>query len=99
VTLVAVETQPVEVFCAVTLYVPGVTPVKVPLDWYVTPSMLYSMEAPVGAVIVIVPVGVVHVGWFVTDAVGAAGVPGAVFTVTLVAVETQPVEVFFAVIL
>jgi ABC-type transport system involved in cytochrome c biogenesis permease subunit len=99
VTLVAVDVQPVEVFCAITLYVPGATPVKVPLTWYVTPSILYSMEAPVGAVTVIVPVGVVHVGCTVTDAVGEAGAPGTVLTVTLVAVETQPVEVFCAVML
>jgi hypothetical protein len=99
VTLVAVDVQPVEVFCAVTLYVPGATPVNVPLDWYVIPSMLYSMEAPVGAVTVIVPVGVVQVGCAVTKAVGAAGAPGTVLTVTLVAVETQPVDVFCAITL
>jgi hypothetical protein len=61
--------------------------------------MLYSIDAPVGAVTVIVPVGVVHVGCTVTDAVGAAGAPGTVLTVTLVAVETQPVDVFCAVTL
>jgi hypothetical protein len=56
--------------------------------------MLYSIDAPVGAVTVIVPVGVVQVGCAVTEAVGEAGAPGTVLTVTLVAVETQPVEVF-----
>jgi hypothetical protein len=61
--------------------------------------MLYSIDAPVGAVTVIVPVGVVQVGCAVTDAVGAAGAEGTVLTVTLVAIETQPVEVFCAVML
>jgi hypothetical protein len=41
-----------------------------------------------------VPVGVVHVGCTVTEAVGAAGGVGTVFTVTEVDVEIQPVVVF-----
>jgi hypothetical protein len=57
------------------------------------------MEAPVGAVTVIVPVGVVQVGCAVTEAVGAAGAEGTTFTVTLVAVDVQPVEVFCAITL
>ena len=56
--------------------------------------MLYSIDAPVGAVTVIVPVGTAQVGWAVTEAVGDAGAPGTALTVTLVAVEIQPVEVF-----
>ena len=38
------------------------------------------MPLPVGAVIVIVPVGVPHVGWALTVAVGCAGEEGALFT-------------------
>ena len=52
------------------------------------------MLAPgAGAVTVIVPVAMVHVGCVVTVAVGAAGAPGTVFTVRAVAVEVQPVTV------
>ena len=45
--------------------------------------------AGAGAVTVIVPVVVVHVGCVVTEAVGAAGAVGAAFTVTGVATEVQ----------
>ena len=38
------------------------------------------MPLPVGAVIVIVPVGAAHVGCCVTVAVGCAGEEGALFT-------------------
>jgi hypothetical protein len=55
--------------------------------------MLYSNPVPVGIVITIVPLGVVQVGCKVTDAVGAAGAPGIVFTVKGVAADTQPVVV------
>ena len=44
-----------------------------------------------GAVTVIVPVATVHVGCVVTVAVGAAGAPGTVLTVSAVAGEVQPV--------
>jgi hypothetical protein len=57
------------------------------------------MFAPVGAVITIVPVGVVHVGCVVTLAVGAAGAPGMAFTVRTVADETHPVLLSLAVTL
>src|SRR5207247_5576385 len=50
--------------------------------------MLYVYCAPSGAVTVIVPVATVQVG-STTLAVGAGGVPGAVFTV-IVADEEQP---------
>jgi hypothetical protein len=39
---------------------------------------------------VIVPVATVHVGCAVTEAVGAAGVAGCAFTVTLVTEDIQP---------
>ena len=53
--------------------------------------------AGAGEVMVIVPVGVVHVGW-VSVAVGAAGVKGAALIVQLAAAETHP-EAFFTVTL
>ena len=43
-----------------------------------------------GAVTVIVPVVVVHVGCVVTEAVGCAGAEGAAPTVTAVIPEVQP---------
>ena len=46
--------------------------------------------AGAGAVTVIVPVVVVHVGCAVTEAVGAAGAVGAAFTVSCVAADVQP---------
>ena len=46
--------------------------------------------AGTGAVTVIVPVVVVHVGCVVTEAVGAAGAVGAALTVTAVADEVHP---------
>ena len=48
------------------------------------------MPAPVGAVIVIVPVGVVHVGCVVTLAVGCAGDDGAAFTTSPVSAAELP---------
>ena len=56
------------------------------------------MPAPVGAVIVIVPVATVQVGCTVTLTVGVAGVAGCAFTVTDAAAEVQPL-LFFAVML
>ena len=58
--------------------------------WY-TPPMLYWIVAPTGAITTIVPVGVVHDGCMVTEAVGAAGAAGIGFTVKTVAIEIQPV--------
>ena len=52
--------------------------------------MLYCSPAPVGAETVMVPVGVVQVGWVVTAAVGAAGAAGTAFTVNAVTGEVQP---------
>jgi hypothetical protein len=49
--------------------------------------MLYSYSAPVGAVITIVPVAVVQVGWIVTLAVAAAGTAGLAVTVTEVGLD------------
>ena len=46
--------------------------------------------AGAGAVTVIVPVVTVHVGCVVTEAVGAAGAPGAALTVTTVDPEVHP---------
>ncbi len=61
--------------------------------------MLYSKVAPVGLVTTIVPVGTVHVGCTVTDAVGVAGAPGTALTTKFKAAEIHPVEVFLVVIL
>ena len=52
---------------------------------------------PVGDVIVIVPVTVMHVGCAVTLAVAVAGGAGMLFTVTWMAVDTQPDEIFLTV--
>ena len=59
--------------------------------------MLYTKLDPVGAVITIVPVGNVQVGCTVVLAVGATGGLGIAFTVSVVAVEIQPVKLFFTV--
>ena len=61
--------------------------------------MLYCIVAPIGAVTKIVPVGVVQVGWIVTEAVGAAGAVGIAFTVKRVTAEIQPVVMSWAVML
>ena len=55
------------------------------------------MSAPVGAVMTIVPVGVVHVGCAVTLAVGTAGAFGTALTVKFKGEDIQPVVVFLAV--
>ena len=52
------------------------------------------MPAPVGAVIVIVPVGVVHVGCVVTLAVGCAGDDGAALIPIVCGEDTQPIPSF-----
>ena len=59
--------------------------------------MLYSKVAPVGLVTTIVPVGTVHVGCTVTDAVGVVGGAGTVFTVKFKPFDTQPLLVFLTV--
>ena len=52
-----------DAFFAVTVYVPVLTELKIPVVFeYVVPSILYVMSAPVGEVIVIVPVDTKHVG-------------------------------------
>ena len=48
------------------------------------------MPAAVGAVIVIVPVGVAHVGCVVTVAVGCDGEEGALFTTSPVRAVDDP---------
>ena len=60
---------------------PGATPVKVALDWYVVPLILYS--TPDWVVKTIVPVVTAHVGCTVTLPTGALGAVGTAFTVTL----------------
>ncbi len=52
--------------------------------------MLYVRPAPVGAVMVMVPVATAQVGWAVTLAVGATGVGGWALTVTDDDAEIQP---------
>ena len=61
--------------------------------------MLYSRPLPVGAVMVMVPVTVMHVGCAVTLAVAVAGGAGMLFTVTWMAVDTQPEAIFLTVTL
>ena len=51
--------------------------------------MLYVIPVPIGAEIVIVPVATVHEGWVIFT-VGAAGVAGCGFTVTVLGNEKQP---------
>ena len=53
---------------------PGATPVKVALDWYVLPSILYS--TPDCVVKTIVPVVTAHVGCTVTLPTGAVKTHG-----------------------
>ena len=89
VTDVAVEIHPAT-FLTVTLYVPAVRLVKLADVWYVEPLMLYVNPVPVGAVIVILPVGIPHVGCTEVTT-GVAGVAGAALIVTDVAVEIHPV--------
>ena len=55
--------------------------------------------APVGAVMLTVPVGVVQVGCTVTLGVGATGGAGTLFTVSNKAEETHPVAISFTVTL
>ena len=51
--------------------------------------MLYSSVGPVGAVITMVPVAMLHEGWGVTDAVGASG-KGFTVTVTSFVIGQLP---------
>ena len=60
---------------------------------YVNPSIL-NVKPVVDELTVIVPVATAHVGCAVTLAVGAAGVAGCAFTVTLVAEPIQPADDF-----
>ena len=50
--------------------------------------MLYVMPAPVGAVMVNVPVGTEHVGWLIAT-VGTEGVVGCGLTVVAALLDTQ----------
>lgn len=62
------------------------------------PLMLYSRPVPVGAVMLMVPVAVMHVGCAVTLAVAVEGGAGILFTVTWMAVDTHPEAIFLTVI-
>ena len=61
--------------------------------------MLYSRPDPVGAVMFIVPVNIIHVGCTVTLAAGAAGGAGILFTIIDKAGEIHPDVIFLTVIL
>ena len=63
--------------------------------WNAPPSILYSKAAPVGTLTTMVPVGTVHVGCTVTDAVGAAGGVGIALTVTVVGLDTHVGDAVF----
>ena len=82
------EIQPAADF-AVTEWVPGANPAKVPDAWSALPSTLY-VAAPAELTLTL-PVDTKQVG-FVMVAVGAAGVAGCALTTKLVAVEIQPAE-------
>ena len=78
------------------MYVFGVNPEKVELDWNVVPLMLYSKLAPIGEETTIVPVFTLQVGWAVALAIGAE-IVGMAFIVTLVAEDVQPDGDFFTI--
>src|SRR6266705_1008089 len=83
----AAEVHPPASF-TVNVYAFGATLLNTVDAWKLIPSILYVYCAPSGAVTVIVPVATAQVG-STTLAVGAGGVPGAVFTV-IVADEEHP---------
>jgi hypothetical protein len=53
--------------------------------------MLYSIFGPAGAVTTIVPVGKLHEGCTVTEAVGDAGAVGTGLTINKIEDDVQPV--------
>ena len=57
---------------------------------YVVPSILYVKPNPTGAVMVMVPVASVQLGWVLTVTVGAAEASKAPLTVTVVAADVRP---------
>ena len=72
------------------VYVPGATPVKVALDWYVVPLILYP--TPDWVVKTIVPVVVAHVGCTVTLPTGVS-VAVTVNVLVVIALAQPPVPV------
>src|SRR6266487_2913170 len=87
-TVIVADEEHPPASCTVNVYVFGATLLNTVDAWKLIPSMLYVYCAPSGAVTVIVPVATAQVG-STTLAVGAGGVPGAAFTVT-VAEEEHP---------
>src|SRR5258708_10509508 len=90
---VALETQVLSVVDrSVTLCNPGATPVNVAEAWNAPPSRLYSY-APVGAVMTMVPVGIMGGAHICTPAIRATGTAGSALTESGVALETQVLSV------
>ena len=76
VTVVEGEDTHVDIFLAVTVYVPGSNPVKTPVVLVQSDPSILNDKLVVFELTVIVPVVAAHVGCEVTLAIGVAGVAG-----------------------